>query len=64
MNLFRTQPVADTMVEGKRCPRRGHAGLQLTARHLVLFGIGAIIGAGIFVMTASRPPTSRALRSS
>src|SRR5690606_32953176 len=32
---------------------RGEAGLKrvLTARHLVLLGIGAIIGAGIFVMT-------------
>ncbi len=57
MNLFRTKPVeaaphvdAGEPVEGSL---HGEATLKrvLTARHLVLLGIGAIIGAGIFVMT-------------
>ena len=57
MNLFRTKPVsaaphvdAGEPVEGTL---DGEVSLKrvLTARHLVLLGIGAIIGAGIFVMT-------------
>lgn len=56
-NLFITKPVepaphvdAGEPVEGSL---KGEANLKrvLTARHLVLLGIGAIIGAGIFVMT-------------
>ncbi|WP_147652095.1 amino acid permease [Vulcaniibacterium gelatinicum] len=56
-DLFITKPVepaphvdAGEPVEGSL---QGEAGLKrvLTARHLVLLGIGAIIGAGIFVMT-------------
>lgn len=56
-NLLITKPVspsphvdAGEPVEGSL---QGEAGLRrvLTARHLVLLGIGAIIGAGIFVMT-------------
>ncbi len=57
MNLFRTKPIqaaphvdAGEPVEGSL---EGEASLRrvLTARHLVLLGIGAVIGAGIFVMT-------------
>jgi APA family basic amino acid/polyamine antiporter len=58
-SLFRTQPVtvqphvdAGEPVEGSI---EGEATLQrvLTARHLVMLGIGAVIGAGIFVMTGN-----------
>jgi basic amino acid/polyamine antiporter, APA family len=57
MNLFITKPIAPSPhvdagepVEGTL---EGEASLQrvLTARHLVLLGIGAVIGAGIFVLT-------------
>ncbi len=57
MDLFRTQPVvaaphvdAGEPVEGSL---HGEVTLKraLSARHLVLLGIGAIIGAGIFVLT-------------
>lgn len=57
MSLFRTKPVVATAhvdagepVEGSL---QGEITLKrvLTARHLVLLGIGAIIGAGIFVLT-------------
>src|SRR5690606_36431063 len=56
-NLLLVKPVAPSPhvhagepIEGSL---RGEAGLKrvLTARHLLLLGIGAIIGAGIFVMT-------------
>jgi len=50
MNLFRTKPVAAVMeteaASGEHTLKR-----VLTARHLILLGIGAVIGAGIFVMT-------------
>ena len=57
MNLFRTKPISaqphvdagepfEGSLEGEATFRR-----VLTARHLVMLGIGAIIGAGIFVMT-------------
>ena len=57
MNLFRTQPLSahphvdagepvEGSLEGEVSFRR-----VLTARHLVMLGIGAVIGAGIFVMT-------------
>jgi APA family basic amino acid/polyamine antiporter len=58
-SLFRTQPVtvqphvdAGEPVEGSI---EGEATLKrvLTARHLVMLGIGAVIGAGIFVMTGN-----------
>jgi APA family basic amino acid/polyamine antiporter len=58
-SLFRTQPVtaqphvdAGEPVEGSI---EGEATLKrvLTARHLVMLGIGAVIGAGIFVMTGT-----------
>ena len=57
MSVFRTKPVtaaphvdAGEPVEGSL---HGEVSLRrvLTARHLVLLGIGAIIGAGIFVLT-------------
>jgi len=57
MSLFRTKPVeasphvdAGEPVEGSLS---GEVTLKraLTARHLVMLGIGAVIGAGIFVMT-------------
>ncbi len=57
MNVFRTKPIAPSPhvdagepVEGSL---EGEASLKraLTARQLVLLGIGAIIGAGIFVLT-------------
>ena len=59
MNLFRTQPVtvqphvdagehAHGSIEGEVTLKR-----VLTARHLVMLGIGAVIGAGIFVLTGN-----------
>ncbi|MFZ2508140.1 MAG: amino acid permease, partial [Steroidobacteraceae bacterium] len=57
MNLFRTKPItaaphvdAGEPVEGSLT---GEVSLRrvLSARHLVMLGIGAVIGAGIFVMT-------------
>jgi APA family basic amino acid/polyamine antiporter len=49
MSLFRTKSLADLM------PEEGEHGLKraLTATNLVLLGIGAIIGAGIFVLTGT-----------
>ncbi|MFO7340685.1 MAG: amino acid permease, partial [Lysobacteraceae bacterium] len=56
-DLFVTKPVqpaghvdAGEPVEGS-LQGEGNLKRVLTARHLVLLGIGAIIGAGIFVMT-------------
>jgi APA family basic amino acid/polyamine antiporter len=59
MNLFRTQPVTAQphvdagehvhgSIEGEVTLKR-----VLTARHLVMLGIGAVIGAGIFVLTGN-----------
>ena len=49
MNLFRTKPLAELM------PAEDEHGLKraLTASNLVFLGIGAIIGAGIFVLTGT-----------
>ncbi len=49
MNLFRTKPPSTFN------PEEGEGGLTraLTATNLVLLGIGAIIGAGIFVLTGT-----------
>ncbi|MDH4131160.1 MAG: amino acid permease [Gemmatimonadota bacterium] len=49
MSLFRRKPLADLMSDD------GEHGLKraLTATNLVLLGIGAIIGAGIFVLTGT-----------
>ncbi|MDX2120019.1 MAG: amino acid permease [Gemmatimonadota bacterium] len=49
MSLFRTKSLAELM------PEEGEGGLRraLTATNLVLLGIGAIIGAGIFVLTGT-----------
>jgi APA family basic amino acid/polyamine antiporter len=49
MNLLRTKPLAELMPEeGEHSLRRA-----LTASNLVFLGIGAIIGAGIFVLTGT-----------
>lgn len=49
MSLFRRKPIAELMpVEGEHGLKRA-----LTASNLVLLGIGAIIGAGIFVLTGT-----------
>ncbi len=59
MSLFRTQPVTTQPHVDAGEPVEGHipgeATLKrvLTARHLVMLGIGAVIGAGIFVMTGN-----------
>ncbi len=49
MSLFRTKSLAELM------PEEGEHGLKraLTASNLVFLGIGAIIGAGIFVLTGT-----------
>ena len=53
MNLFRTKPVAD-VIETEAAAGGEHTLKRvLTAHHLVLLGIGAVIGAGIFVMTGN-----------
>jgi APA family basic amino acid/polyamine antiporter len=50
MSLFRTKSLAELMPEDE-----GEGGLRraLTATNLILLGIGAIIGAGIFVLTGT-----------
>ena len=53
MSLFRTKPVAAVM-DGDAAGSGEHTLKRaLTARHLILLGIGAVIGAGIFVMTGN-----------
>ncbi len=49
MSLFRTKPIGDMMADD------GANGMKrvLTATNLVFLGIGAIIGAGIFVLTGT-----------
>jgi APA family basic amino acid/polyamine antiporter len=51
MNLFRTKPVQAVMDADAAQPGEVTLKRVLTARHLVLLGIGAVIGAGIFVLT-------------
>src|SRR5512134_544961 len=51
MSLFRTKPVTAAMESGDAAPGEYTLKRVLTARHLVLLGIGAVIGAGIFVLT-------------
>ena len=53
MSLFRTQPVAAMVKAEAAVPGEITLKRALTARHLVLLGIGAVIGAGIFVMTGN-----------
>ena len=55
MSLFRTKPVLSHAAAEEAHAASGEATLKraLTARHLVLLGIGAVIGAGIFVMTGN-----------
>src|SRR5690349_14840911 len=56
-NLFATHPIqASPHVDAGEIPHdslQGEASLKrvLTARHLIMLGIGAVIGAGIFVIT-------------
>ncbi|MGQ0430393.1 MAG: amino acid permease [Gammaproteobacteria bacterium] len=51
MNLFRTKPVQAVMDADAATPGEVTLKRVLTARHLVMLGIGAVIGAGIFVLT-------------
>ncbi len=48
--LFRTKPVEEIL-------REAHSGIELKRTlgpvHLIMLGIGAIIGAGIFVLTGT-----------
>ena len=53
MSLFRTKPVSATMDSDTVLPGEPTLKRALSARHLVLLGIGAVIGAGIFVMTGN-----------
>jgi APA family basic amino acid/polyamine antiporter len=48
MRLFITKPFSPTAQVGAGAPRLKRA---LTAKHLIFLGIGAVIGAGIFVLT-------------
>src|SRR6202021_2331649 len=50
MSIFRTKPLAKLLAQAA-----DHSGLKrtLTARGLVALGIGAVIGAGLFVRTAA-----------
>lgn len=56
MNLFRTKSI-EQMRE-----TAAHSGMAKTlgAFDLILLGIGCVIGTGIFVLTASPPPSTRA----
>ena len=54
MNLFRTKPVQAVMDADAAQPGEVTLKRVLTARHLVLLGIGAVIGAGS-VMVHSVP---------
>src|SRR5262245_63932049 len=51
MSLFRTKPVQAVMDADAAAPGEATLKRVLTAKHLVLLGIGAVIGAGIFVLT-------------
>src|ERR1700741_1423455 len=53
MGLFRTKPCQAVMDADAAVPGEVTLKRALTARHLVLLGIGAVIGAGIFVMTGN-----------
>lgn len=50
-NLFLTKPIAELMAE--TTDEKNSLKKTLTAKQLVLLGIGAIIGAGLFVRTAA-----------
>ncbi len=52
MNLFRTQPVS-SIAETEAAAGEHTLKRVLTARHLMMLGIGAVIGAGIFVITGN-----------
>src|SRR6202008_5096108 len=53
MSLFRTKPCPAVMDADAAAPGEVTLNGALPARHLVLLGIGAVIGAGIFVMTGN-----------
>ncbi|MGH8134992.1 MAG: amino acid permease [Steroidobacteraceae bacterium] len=53
MSLFRTKPVSATMDSDAAVPGEPTLKRALSAWQLVLLGIGAVIGAGIFVMTGN-----------
>ena len=53
MNLFRTKPVMSVMESDAAAAGEPTLKRVLTARHLVMLGIGAVIGAGIFVLTGN-----------
>src|SRR5262245_59724705 len=53
MNVFRTKPVAAVIESDSAAGGEVTLKRALTAGHLVLLGIGAVIGAGIFVMTGN-----------
>jgi APA family basic amino acid/polyamine antiporter len=51
VNLFRTKSVEDIGAEGEGDPEVGALRKHLSARHLIGFGIGVVIGTGIFTLT-------------
>src|SRR3954452_2567801 len=51
VNLFRTKSVEDIGAEGEGDPEVGALRKRLSARHLIGFGIGVVIGTGIFTLT-------------
>src|SRR5262245_5030525 len=57
MNLFRTKPVQAVMDADAAAPGEVTLHRALSARHLVALGIGAVIGAGIFVLTGHAAAT-------
>lgn len=72
MSIFRTKSIEDVLknsqidVHGDPVPGRGHLAKNLRARDLIGFGIGIVIGTGIFTLTgleaktnAARPSCSR-----
>ncbi len=50
-SLFRTKPISDLMAEASEKGRGGGLKKTLTAFDLTVFGVGGIIGTGIFVLT-------------
>ena len=52
-SLFRTKPVSAVIDSDAAAPGEHTFKRVLTARHLVMLGIGAVIGAGIFVLTGN-----------
>ena len=65
MNLFRTKPVASAAEVAAEAAAAGEPTLKraLSAHHLVALGIGAVIGAGIFVLTGHAAAKKEPVRS-